>query len=398
MNLTDGTSLNLQSSGAQLDPGTFHERGPLRSLGPALRLLAALLFVLVIPQLASQVAGSIAPRLARFDPDNAFAWLSVHHLAQIIVALVVMLAWSGSSLRRWGFNFNELKVSLRWFGWFALFCTLGTLVFQILPMLLFRRFQPQFPLNPFPLNARNVVGSLGFQYLLSGSGEEPLFRGFVMTVLLVSWKRELRVGKIVMPVAGLWATLLFMLAHVNYTLSPFRITHFSLPQQLFCLGFGLFDAAAFYRTRSLLCPVLAHGFSNGIIWSLLYLTVAFTSGQPLSQEVLGRAGLAPNPPVASQEVLVSYDARGGPLAGAKQLSLHHGHNGWKEAGDQPMTSAGVERWQVKLKLPPAAGEFDFAFTDGSRWDNNSGRDWRVPTRSTSSKRAQESGDANARDR
>jgi len=34
----------------------------------------------------------------------------------------------------WGFNFKEVKISLRWLGWFVLFFTLGTLAFGILPM------------------------------------------------------------------------------------------------------------------------------------------------------------------------------------------------------------------------------------------------------------------------
>lgn len=330
-------------------PGTIRERGALRRLGHGSRLMAALLIILAVPQLTAKIAVNFSPWLASVDPENAFAWLSIHHLTQIAITLLLMAFWSRGSLRAWGLNFNQAKVSLRWFGWFALFCTLGMLVFGVLPML-YRHSLPQLS---FALNGRNVIGSLGFYYLLSGSGEEPLCRGFIMTMLLICWKGELRLGKVAMPVAGLWATLLFMLAHVNYTIFPFKITQFIWQQQVFCLGLGLYYAAAFYRTGSLLCPILAHGFSNGIVWSLIYVAIALTPVRPISQQTLGRVGLEPNPPVASQEVNISYQASGGPLGEAKQINLHYGFNGWQQAADKPMAGLGEERWQLRVKLPPA---------------------------------------------
>ena len=367
--------------GPQTNP-SLNERGFLKSLHPALRLLAALVIVLVMPQLAGKIGALLAPppRIHSIDPDNAYAWLSVHHLIQIVLTLGLMAAWARGSLAQWGFNLRELKTSLRWLGWFVLFFTVGTLVFGILPRVLAHDVQAKFPFGPFPLNTRNVAGSLGFYYLLSGSGEEPLFRGFIMSMLLVGWKKEWRLGKIVMPAAGILATLLFMLAHVGYELSPFRITQFTWQQQLFCLGLGLFYAAAIYRTGSLVCPILAHGFSNGIVWSLIYGAMVLTPVRPISPQVLGRVAVEPNPPVAGQELTIRYEAKGGALNGSTQLTLQYGVNGWAGATGQPMTNSGAEHWQTKLVLPPRIGELDFAFTDGTRWDNNSGRDWRLPAK------------------
>ena len=380
MNPVEDSTLPVDSARVARGMGELHERGPLRQLGLIPRLGITLVVVMVMPQIAAQIAQAAGPWLKSVDPDNAFAWLSVHHLSQIAMTLALMLLWGGWSLKQWGFNLNEANVSLRWLGWFALFFTLGTLVFAILPMILTHSAHPLFPLGPFPLNARNVSGSLGFYYLLSGSGEEPLFRGFVLSMLLVAWRGELRVGRIVLPTAALWVTLLFMLAHINYTISPFRITQFVWQQQLMALAVGLFYALAMYRTGSLLCPILAHGFSNGIVWSLIYLAMAFAPVQPTSPEILGRAGVEPNPPVAGQEATVLYRAAGGPLEAVRQLSLHYGINGWNQPADQPMVAAGEQQWLLKFRVPPGTLELDFAFTDGTRWDNSGGQDWRLPVR------------------
>jgi membrane protease YdiL (CAAX protease family) len=348
----------------------------MRAFGKWSRLLAALVLTLLLPILAGKIAWSIGPSLSSFDPENAFAWLWVHHLGQLLATIGLMWLWSSGSLRHWGFNLNEARTSLKWFGWFTLFCTLGMLVFGIVPMVLYHHF----PDLSFSLNPRNVAGALGFYYLLSGSGEEPLFRGFVMTVLLVCWTRELKVGKLVMPAAGLWATLIFMLAHINFTLFPFRITHFSPQQQLFCIGLGLYYALVFYRTRSLLCPVLAHGFSNGIIWTLIYAAIALANPHAAHTSLSAEATLNPDPPVSGQEVAVAYRVAGGPLAGAAQVSLHYGFDGWRQTTDTRMSAAGDGKWNLTLKLPVDARQLDFVFTDGTRWDNNGGRDWHIRTR------------------
>jgi membrane protease YdiL (CAAX protease family) len=276
------------------------ERFPVRSFGKGGRLLMAFLAMLVIPQLDGRLATWLSPSLAPLDPDNVFVWLTLHHVSQFFLTLGVMWLWSGDSLRNWGFNLGEARVSLRCVGWFALFCTLGALAIEILP----RLFSHRPPNLGFPINAPNVAAKLVFHYLLSGSGEEPLFRGLIMVILLKSWTGEVKLGKVRMPVAGLWATLLFMLAHVNYTLVPLRITHFSLFQQMLALGYGLFYAALFYRTGSLLGPILAHGLSNGIPFTLVYLSAILTQPQPITPQGTGGAALLSSP-TAVQEMVVS---------------------------------------------------------------------------------------------
>jgi hypothetical protein len=64
-----------------------------------------------------------------------------------------------------------------------------------------------------------------------------VFRGNVRTLLGRSWEGQLRVGRVVFPIAGLWATALFMLAHVNISVAPFSIRASAL-QQVWALGLG----------------------------------------------------------------------------------------------------------------------------------------------------------------
>jgi len=239
----------------------------MKSFGKTLDLLVVFLAILIIPRLARLVSSNIFPLLNSFDPDSSYAWISIHHIAQFVFTIILMKLWFKTTLKDWGFNLNEFKLSIKIFGCFCL----GYLVLVFLNNILPRLVSGVPPLFDYPLNARNVAGVLSFQFLLSGTCEEPLFRGFVMTVLAQSWKGSFYVGKLEIPSAGLWATLFFMIAHIGFSFSSFGITHFSISQQIASFALGLYYAILFHKTKSLLGPILSHGYSNGVLFVTLYV-------------------------------------------------------------------------------------------------------------------------------
>jgi 1,4-alpha-glucan branching enzyme len=77
-------------------------------------------------------------------------------------------------------------------------------------------------------------------------------------------------------------------------------------------------------------------------------------------------------------VQISYEANGGPLMGAANVSIFIGRNGWKNIQDLPMTHQGGDLWSLEYAIPDDTWQIDFVFHDESnRWDNNSSRDWHV---------------------
>jgi membrane protease YdiL (CAAX protease family) len=66
-------------------------------------------------------------------------------------------------------------------------------------------------------------------------------------------------------IAVVVSILIFMLGHVNIRFNPFRVENFNLLQQVTVFTFGGFYAYLFLRTRSLLGPMLAHNWLNGVI-------------------------------------------------------------------------------------------------------------------------------------
>ncbi|MDX9911693.1 MAG: carbohydrate-binding protein [Phycisphaerales bacterium] len=92
-----------------------------------------------------------------------------------------------------------------------------------------------------------------------------------------------------------------------------------------------------------------------------------------------RVTLDPNPPVAGQNVTISYDSAGGPLAGAGSVRLHYGFDNWASviSPDPAMTFSGTtQRWTISVPVSPIAAQLDMVFNDGANtWDNNNGQDW-----------------------
>lgn len=229
-------------------------------------LAIGLLAVFIIPRSARVVADLVWPLVSAFDPERVFLWITIHHVLQLAFTVLVMIFVFRMDLRQSGFNLNKWRESMRIFGWFALVYLGFAIILPRLPDII----SGTAPSFDYPLTARNMAGVLGFQSLLSGTGEEPLFRGLVMTVLVKYWRGTYRIGNVEIPSVGIVATIFFMLAHIGFTFSPFEITHFSLDQQFTAFYLGIYYAIVFHRTGSLLGPIISHGYSNAILFVVLY--------------------------------------------------------------------------------------------------------------------------------
>ncbi|MBU0641369.1 MAG: hypothetical protein KKB50_21120 [Planctomycetes bacterium] len=99
-----------------------------------------------------------------------------------------------------------------------------------------------------------------------------------------------------------------------------------------------------------------------------------------------RVTWVPDPAIAGEPVLLSYDAVGGPISGASPVYAHAGFNNWESVlpADLEMTlNAQSGLWEVSIDVPSSAWQVDVAFNDGlGHWDNNGGADWHVTATGT----------------
>lgn len=223
--------------------------------------------VYLITQLSSVGANLIFDHLGHLYPNGAFLWPFIHHSIQLILTIFCAYILS-ISFRELGFNLNHRKKSVAllksFLSYFTAFIVLGHLI------LIWISPAPQWS---SPLTTVNIAGELAFKALLSGTAEEPLFRGMVMVILYRAIPGSNRYFGIKISHAGAIATLLFTIAHIG--LDPFTLnfTFISPIQLIQAFVLGVFYAIAFDRTKSLLTPILAHNFANffltsiGMAWS-----------------------------------------------------------------------------------------------------------------------------------
>lgn len=195
--------------------------------------------------------------------SGAWLYMIVHHVAQMLLALLVIGLLGGWRYAEWGLNLDKFPLSLglvrRFTFWFGLFILVGTAL-QL-------AFGSAGPPRSAPLSPAHVAGGLFFMWVVSGVSEEVLFRGMMQTFLARFWRSQVRLPGVEVSTAGLVTALIFTAVHVNFDVRTLEITHLSLPQLAIAFVLGIFYAVAYERTGSLLAPALAHNISNGLMES-----------------------------------------------------------------------------------------------------------------------------------
>jgi len=123
----------------------------------------------------------------------------------------------------------------------------------------------------FPLNMKNILGTLSFQLFLSGLAEEILFRAVPISLLLFVFKR-INIIKWGISLETIMASLLFSVAHIQWTLSPLTI-NFDYYQLIYSFILGIAYGKAYQDCNSILYPILMHSISNVIYVGVGYLVL-----------------------------------------------------------------------------------------------------------------------------
>lgn len=108
------------------------------------------------------------------------------------------------------------------------------------------------PAAAFPsFEIRYLFRDLAYMVVFVGLGEELLFRGLVQREMtnLLGWKWGL-----------IGASLMFGVMHLTWR---------SIPELLFTSSAGFLFGYLYYRTRSLVAPIIAHGVGNTILVAVM---------------------------------------------------------------------------------------------------------------------------------
>ena len=230
-------------------------------------LYGILVIALFIFQVFSGRIGGVVADLfsyKKFDLYNLYAWVSVHHITQMLIALAVIVVLSKLLKVDFGFKLGDTKTGMKYLIVYTAVFTVFTLISHI-----FMYIYNMLPVLDFPLNKSNVLGTLGFQMFLSGSSEEILFRAVPITILIYASKGSINL-KWGITQETIIASFLFSIAHINWSLSPFvfDVNYFQL---FYAFVLGTIQGIAYQRSRSILYPMLMHSISNVLMVGTGYL-------------------------------------------------------------------------------------------------------------------------------
>lgn len=215
-------------------------------------VLGLAVLLLGVPRLGGLVADQFD--FSRIDPDGAYAWISVHHTVQALIFLLLIVAIGLIHKLDFGFGWGDRRTGLRFVRVFALIFA-GYIAVSMIIVLVLGTFQT----FPYPLTTRNIAGQLAFQLLLSGPSEELIFRGFAITMLALTLRGSILNGRL--SVANIVAAVIFGLAHVGISLSPFVLTYDPF-QLAYATGLGIVYGICYERSKSVYYPMIMHSISN----------------------------------------------------------------------------------------------------------------------------------------
>ena len=226
-------------------------------------IVLVILGLFIAQTFASKLGGFIADSIQYevIDKDGTFMSISVHHIIQMIVALVLIFVISKKSdLEFW------LKPRLNKSG------ILYTTIFDIvILMYVLISYIVGYSLNTivpyaYELNISNVLGTLGFQLFLSGTSEEILFRALPITVLGGVIGQDKKGYAFIIVIAS----VLFSAAHIQWTLFPVSL-NFSWFQLIYAFILGIAYGLTYVKSESIIYPMIMHGLSNFFMVGMGYI-------------------------------------------------------------------------------------------------------------------------------
>jgi membrane protease YdiL (CAAX protease family) len=227
--------------------------------------IAYIFLILIFIQLLNQFlifSGSALERAMRSDFQYTSMVVGVYQQIVQAVTGIVLFRWLfKKGTKELGINTRNKNRSIRFFLFFAGLWT-AIIVLYLSATYFF------FPDGWASLTAverpptNTMIATLLFQSFFPGMGEEILFRGLIINVLAAGVFTNFRDNTASKLGIVILSSVYFAIAHIYFSLDPFRLTHIDYLQIVTALGCGSFYAIFYLKTRSLLAPFLAHNFAN----------------------------------------------------------------------------------------------------------------------------------------
>lgn len=219
------------------------------------------MILFVVQSFASKFGGLIADlfNYTMIDKDDIFMHISVHHVVQMIIALLIIFIIAKTKKIKFHLKPKVDKTGILYTSIF----TIVILLYVFISYIIGYNLNTIAPYE-YELNKTNVLSSLGFQLFLSGTSEEILFRALPITIFgAFECKDDHRL-------AITLAAMLFSIAHIKWTVLPFAVS-FSWVQLIYAFVLGVIYGVTYIKAKSIIYPMIMHGLSNFLMVGVGYM-------------------------------------------------------------------------------------------------------------------------------
>ncbi|MDP1676503.1 MAG: CPBP family intramembrane metalloprotease [Bacteroidota bacterium] len=183
-----------------------------------------------------------------FSLQNSFFVLQFEqHFWQYLFSFLAVVVLSRGHLWSYGINSQNLKRSMVWLVWLYGVIIMATLIFG-------ESFLPVHSSN-LPVGTRETFVSFLTYWMSSPVANQILFFSFGQTVLMKQWGDSFSIKGF--PVVILFSSILFAF---GATSSQFQLGEYSIIPTFIL---GLFSGVVYWKTNSLITPMLGHAFYFG---------------------------------------------------------------------------------------------------------------------------------------
>jgi len=236
-----------------------------KALKSILWVLFLTLILLGVPRLSGMIASFFDYQA--IDPDGAYAWISVRHIAQALIFIIIIVLLNMFKPLEYGFGWGNKVVGKKYVLSFTLIFGVGSLANHLLAI-----FANSFQQFNYPLTTINIIGQLSFQLLLSGPSEELIFRAFAITMLALVIKNRVFNGKV--SAANIIAAVIFGLAHISFSFAPFTVSYNPF-QVVLSIVLGFFYGDCYEKSKSMYYPMMMHSISNVVMVGFTIIATFF---------------------------------------------------------------------------------------------------------------------------
>lgn len=246
-----------------------------------LKKILVLLFVVVIAEIvpygfAKYINDFFREFITPNKPFGYFIDALLHRGVQFILVFILIKLLFKDKISKFGFNFNNKRLSLKIIAYVAVIWPVIIVGFFIISLAVLDGFREYLQGN-YPLGASWIIAKAGRDILLIDAfAEEILYRSFVILVLAKYWRGSINIAKWNISYSTVLSVPIFMIAHVSLSIFPFAIISYDPVQLLLTFFTGLLFAISFEKTNSLFAPIIIHGYTNFIITIAGYLAIYLT--------------------------------------------------------------------------------------------------------------------------